>query len=94
MKYFSGDFSGPVKVTYFSLRTKKKSTGKILRTGYWNLSMLLGLMSSGDFWGDSGVLCFYNYTFAQLSFYINYLFVCHFTFVCNVVNLIKCIVCE
>ena len=43
-KTFSGDFSGPVKVAYFYLRTKKNSTDQILWTGYWILSMLLGLM--------------------------------------------------
>ena len=38
------------------------------------------------------VLGFYNCTFAQLSFCVHYLFVCHFTFVCNIMNHIKCIV--
>ena len=35
-----------------------------------------------------------NYIFAQLTFCVYYLFICHFIFVCNIVNHIKCIVWE
>ena len=49
--FFSGNFSGPVKVALFSLRTKKILLAKIcvlmiyLWTGYLILNMLLGLVS-------------------------------------------------
>ena len=50
---FSGDFSGPVN---FIWEIRKNCTGWILWTGYWILSMLLGLMSSGFSLWES--LCF------------------------------------
>ena len=40
------------------------------------------------------VLSLYDCLFAPLFIYVHYLFVCQFTLVCNIVNLIKCIFCE